>query len=116
MVSRSSGAADLAVARRDSQRVELAAWEEPLVGHAGVDLEADQIAVSRCSADANKCSETLRRRVGTPPQHLIDYHIEPEIAAAHGRDAAHRRVGERPPPSCRGADRQNPLYGTSRRV
>src|SRR5690349_17835250 len=66
----SGGVAYSAIACRDAQEVEFAAREETLISEAGVKLQADQIAVGRDAAGANKGGETLGCRVGARPQHL----------------------------------------------
>src|ERR1700736_1932246 len=96
-VQTSCGVAYSAIACRDSQEVEFAAREETLVSQAGIHLEADQVAVGRHLADAEKDGETLRCRVGAPPQHLVQYHIEAEIATMGRRNAVADRVRQRAP-------------------
>src|SRR5436190_2202232 len=80
-VQTSGGAAYSAIACRDSQEVEFAAREETFESHAGVHLEADQIAVGWRAADSEEGGEPLRCRVGPSPQHLVDHQIDAEIVA-----------------------------------
>ena len=96
-VQMSSSVAYSAIAYRDTQEVEFAAREETFVSQAGIHLEADQISVGRHLADTEKGGETLRCRVGTPPQHLVQHQIDAEIAAMGGRNAAAGRVRQRAP-------------------
>src|SRR6267142_1354275 len=96
-VQTSGAVAYSAIACRDTQEVEFAAREETLISQAGVNLQAHQIAGGRGAADANKGGETLRRRVGAPPQHLVQHQIEAEIAAMGGRNAAAGGVRQRAP-------------------
>src|SRR5208282_5161595 len=92
-----AGIADPAIAYASAQNVELTVREEALEGEAGVDLEADQIAVGWGIADAKEGGQTLRRRIGAAPQHLVRHQIGPEIAAVHRGNAIARRVRERAP-------------------
>src|ERR1700730_17858860 len=96
-VQTSGGVAYSAIACRDSQEVEFAAGEETFVSQAGIPLEADQISVGRHLADTEKGGETLRCRVGTPPQHLVQHQIEAEIATMGGRNAVAYRIRQRAP-------------------
>src|SRR6516225_1014631 len=89
------GIADPSKACPNAQNIELAARQETLEGEAGVDLEADQIAVGRRVADAQKGCETLARRIGATPQHLIQHKIRSEIAAVRGGETGAGGVCER---------------------
>src|SRR6202030_2547854 len=92
-----AGIADPPIHYANAQHVELAVREEALEGEAGVDLEAEQIAVGRGVADAKEGGQTLGRRIGAAPQHLVRHQIGPEIGAMHGGNAIARRVREREP-------------------
>src|SRR5262249_4989824 len=67
------------IACTNAQHVEFTGREQALEGEAGVDLEADQIAVGRGIAEAKEGSQSLGRGIGPPPQHLVHYQIRPEI-------------------------------------
>src|SRR5215472_1278964 len=90
-----AGIADPSKACPNPQNIELAARQETLEGKAGIDLEGDQIAIGRRVADAQKGCETLARRIGATPQHLIQYKIRSEIAAMRGGDTVAGGIRER---------------------
>src|SRR5947207_210235 len=81
----------------NAQHVELAVREEALEGEAGIHLEAEQIAIGRGIAEAEEGGQTLGRRIGAAPHHLVHHQIGPEIAAMPGGHAIARWVGEREP-------------------
>src|SRR5262249_49096837 len=92
-----AGIANPPIDRANAQHIELAAREDTLEGEAGIDLEAEQIAVGRGIAETKEGGQTLGRRIGPAPQHLVHHQIGPEIAAMHGGNAIARGAREREP-------------------
>jgi len=73
----------------------LAAGQQTLISHAGIHLEADQVTVARGTPDAQKAGETSACRVDGLPQHLVEHHVESEVAMMQSRDAVAGRVRQR---------------------
>ena len=72
-VQTSSSVANSAIARGDAQQVEFPARQEALVGQAEIRLQIEEIAVGYRIANAQKGCEALSPRLGTTPQHFVQY-------------------------------------------